>query len=194
MIEDNLPLNKKNITAEITGIIDLDEKLDSMSEEPTENLDPVDELPEENPIVDLVDAGLDIADDLLREAGMPTTKWDAWNRSGRRALAKALNYYTPPTSAIGGAVNTPLIALVIGLSCLAMCFSPHIISIIKSRGESRAADAGQLQQQPVEEQPTVQYEVPQTTVSATAPISNYELKPIERMTLEKTDGIAYGGF
>lgn len=191
MIEDDLPLNKKNITAEITGVIDLDEQLgmmDDYEEEPA----PEEELPDENPLVDLVDAGLDIADDLLRDAGLPTTKRDAWNRSGRRALAKALNYYAPPTSAVGGAINTPAIALVIGLGCLALCFSPHIMAFIKSRSEDKISE--RAVHLPTDTAPEVQYEVPETGISATAPISNYELTPLERMTLEKTDGVVYGGF
>lgn len=192
MIDDDLPLNKKNITAEITGVIDLDEQLGMMEDDYGESPAPDDDLPDENPLVDLVDAGLDIADDLLREAGMPVTKRDAWNRSGRRALAKALNYYAPPTSAVGGAVNTPAIALVIGLGCLALCFSPHIIALIKSRSEDKIAET--TVHPPSDTEPEVQYEAPQTGMSATAPISHYELTPLERMTLEKTDGVTYGGF
>lgn len=188
---DEVPLNKKDITAEITGIdseiIDLDASLGVMGERP--DSEPQD-LPDENPIVDLVDAGLDIADDVLRDVGMPPTKRDAWNRSGRRALAKALNYYAPPTSAVGGAVNTPAVALVIGLGCLVLCFSPHIIGLIKARREP-APEA--VHPQP-DTMPEPEYETPQTSISATAPISHMELTPLERMTLEKTDGVTYGGF
>ena len=177
---DEAPLNKKNITGEIIGY-DLDEMLDdelppelAADAAPDAAGTPAPEDNGTNAIIDLVEIGLDMSEDILREMGypadgMPNRK--IWERHGKNALNRALNVYFPPGSTAGGMIDSPLVSLVIGLGALALCMYPVVSHTLKQK-EIEKAKAEEPKLPPQEETPEP---------ASTTPISNKPLSIPEQL-------------
>lgn len=178
---DEAPLNKKNITGEIIGY-DLDEMLDDAPPELAfENIGNVPEAdgetaPEDygiNALIDIIEIGLDMSEDIFREMGypadgMPNRK--IWERHGKNALNRALNVYFPPGSTAGGMIDSPMVSLVIGLGALALCMYPVVSHTLKQKEIAKAKEEPQLP--PKEERPEP---------VSTAPVSNKPLTISEQL-------------
>lgn len=134
-------LNKKNILEDL-NFVNLDDIIDTSQEMQPQA------VPEEEPdnaLIDVIDIGLDFAEDLLRDMGYPAMKRNIWEQRGKKCMNKALNAYLPAGSGVGGALDTPLVALVIGVGALGLCLSPVIIHIIKTkRQEAEEEHAAEL--------------------------------------------------
>lgn len=174
------PLNKKNITGEIIGY-DLDAMLDEDAppELAADGLpdSPGTPAPEDNginAIIDLIEIGLDMSEDIFREMGYPADSLPnrgVWERHGKNALNRALNVYFPPGSAAGGMIDSPAVSLVIGLGALALCMYPVISHTLKKR-ELDKAKTEEPQTTPTEEKPEP---------ASTAPVSNKPLSISENL-------------
>jgi hypothetical protein len=189
--ETEAPLNKKDITAEIIGAPFFDLNVDD-NEIVTDPQVQVQPQPEdvENPLVDIIDVGLDFAEDFLKDAGYPEPKRKIWEEHGRKAMSKALNAYCPPGSALGGVIDTPLVALLIGFGALLLCFYPVIAYYLKSKNEKEDT-AGSGEPEKIE-QP--KYEKPSTGISSTAPISRDDKRPIDRLMANNVHAVELPGF
>ena len=167
-------LNRKDITAEITGI-DFEFKDDGEPEEQQQ------EQPEElNAVVGIIDMLIGSSGDLLKEYDLPAPNLTIWEKWGKENLSKALNHYMP--AGIGENMSSPAMAGLIGIGAILICFLPVIMTFVKRMQEPQPE---QIPQQP-EEEPKEKheyvntYEEPQPVVS-TAPISNKVLKAWERV-------------
>lgn len=187
---EGAPLNKKDITAEIIGApyFDLDGDDDHLIGPSAQEPKPEDV---DNPLVDIIDVGLDFAEDFLKDAGYPAPKRKIWEDHGKKAMSKALNAYCPPGSAMGGIIDTPLVALLIGIGALLLCFYPVIAQIMKTKnaaGEiAESGDPDRVEQQP-------KFEKPQTEISSTAPINRDDMRPIDRLMSNNTKAVDLPGF
>ena len=179
-VEEPVKLNRKDITEEITGI-DL-ELREEDTQKPGEEQQEPDEL---NPLVDVVDCGLDFAEEFLQDAGYPPLKRKVWEDHGKKALSKAINAYCPPGSPLGGTMDTPLVALLIGIGALLLCFWPVIQRVLQDREKPATTPAAEEQQpEPGEEKNEFvnTYEEPKPpAVKSTAPISDKALAAWERV-------------
>lgn len=199
-MSDDEPLNRKNITAELIGgdFIDLDgiEPPDGLQQPAADGNPPEPEPEEFNALIDVIDVGLDFADDFLKDAGYPSTKRKIWEERGKKAMNKALNAYCPAGSAVGGVMDSNITALLIGVGSLLICLYPVIAHFMKQRNAAKQAE-----QTPEPEAETStsnapqyveKYEKPETRVSSTAPISNMDVKPIERIQQREQTGMLPG--
>lgn len=158
------PLNKKDITEEIMGV-SFEFKDDGESEEQQEQQKP-DEL---NPLVDVVDCGgLDFAEEFLQDAGYPPLKRKIWEDHGKKALSKAINAYCLSGSPLGGTMDTPLVALLIGIGSLLLCFWPVLQKVMQDR--EKPAEIPAPKEQPQESESEYEHPVP-ASPSATRPRS-----------------------
>ncbi|WP_319377773.1 hypothetical protein [uncultured Methanocorpusculum sp.] len=132
---DESRLNKKDITSEIVGFCFDDETPAAIVDQDPAWISGGDPQisEEENPLIPLIDVGLDFAEDILKEQHLPELKREIWESHGKKAMSKALNAYCPPGSALGGAMNAPLTALMIGIVALLMCFYPRILKLISDK-------------------------------------------------------------
>ena len=177
-------LNRKNITGEIIGF-DLDAMID---DEPGTSPGNVPDEPEEeteNALISLIDIGLDMADGVCKDMGYPAESRpnrDIWERHGKTALNRALNVYFPPGSAAGGALDSPAVSLIIGLGALGICLYPAIAYTIKQRKDAAGTPAEEIAE-PATSAPEFHnsYEIPETGYTSTAPISNMDVRPIDRI-------------
>lgn len=192
--EDGQPIiiNRKNITGEVTGNADFN--FDDVIPEKSPlapgsliNAEPQEE--ELNPLVDLVDVGLDFAEETLQDMGYPALKRKAWDEHGKKALSKAINTYAPPGSSLGGTIDTPIFALLVGLGALMFCFLPVFQKFMKDRAvieEKRQArieaETEQQEQDNITGELQGVYETPIPSVpSSTAPISESMLSAMQRV-------------
>lgn len=178
-------LNRKNITGEIIGY-DLDAMLDEPgipSRDAEQDAEPDEDA--ENAIIDLIEIGLDMADGICKDMGYPEGSRPnraIWENHGKHALNRALNVYFPPGSGAGGAINSPAVSLVIGLGALGICLYPAIAYTVKQRREA-AEDVPEEEHDRASAPPEFRnaYEIPETGYTSTAPISNMDVKPIDRI-------------
>lgn len=189
MIEENetesITLNRKNITSEVASPKNYDEVVPEA--QPSQELIPTEEKTEDgiNPIVDLLDCGLDYSEEILIEMGYPKLMRKTWDERGKAALSKAINAYCPPGSALGGTLDTPLMALLLGVATLFLCFLPVVQKVMKDRAnESTLPEYTEEPQKPPvigTEQPAT-YETPeQFKLKSTAPISEVALGVASRL-------------
>lgn len=177
-MDDFEPLNKKNITGEIIGY-DLDAMLDDIPPEmdgsfPEADGEAARDDDSINAIIDLVEIGLDMSEDILREMGYPADglpNRKIWERHGKHALNRALNVYFPPGSTAGGMIDSPAVSLVIGLGALALCMYPVIAHTLKQKELDKAKKEEQKAQPPEE--------IPEPV--STAPVSNKPLSVPEQL-------------
>ena len=181
-------LNKKDITSEIMGDPFFDLNVDCAAPDLEAQRQPLEE--EENPIVDVIDVGLDFAEDFLKEAGYPGPKRKIWEDHGKKAMSKALNAYCPPGSAVGGVIDTPLVALLIGVGALILCFYPVISHFLKMKDEQKE----ELPPGDPEKIEGPKYEKPSTEISSTAPISRDDKRPIDRLMANNVHAVDLPGF
>jgi len=183
---DESKLNKKDITSEVIVGYNFDDE--------TPDGEPAPELiageqpqisEEENSLIPLIDVGLDFAEDILKEQHLPELKREIWESHGKKAMSKALNAYCPPGSALGGAMNAPLTALMIGIVALLMCFYPVLLKVISDK--RAALEVGKDQEviaapESNERLYVEKYETPKPTkITSTAPISEMAQSISERL-------------
>lgn len=176
-VEEPVKLNRKDITAEICGIdLELGEEPELPDEEPQQEPD------ELNPLVDVVDCGLDFAEDLLTDAGYPPLKRKVWEEHGKKALSRAINAYCPPGSPLGGTMDTPLVALLIGAGAILICFWPVIQKVIKDRESPKPEQIPEPEPEEEKTEFVNTYEEPKPpAVKSTAPISDKTLAAWQRI-------------
>lgn len=180
------PLNRKNITGTITGTpINFDEIFpeDKIIEETSHGIaEPDDDTI--NPIVDVIDCGLDFAEDTLQEMGYPPLMRKVWDGKGKEALSKAINAYCPQGESLGRTLDTPLVALLLGFGALLLCFLPVIQKFMKER-ETQEPQYEAIEERQPEEltgEMTGRYEEPHPLQpTSTAPISEKMLTATERL-------------
>lgn len=157
MIQDaGQPLNRKDVTAEILGIEEPeDEETFDLNKLSAQNPGPASAPPQaqpapesDNPLIDFIDIGLGIADEVLKENGYPELKRKYWEEHGKRAMNKALNAYLPADSGAGAALDSPMVALFIGLGCLGLCLTPAVAHYMKQRKAEEEKHRAETEPQP----------------------------------------------
>ena len=155
MIQDaGQPLNRKDVTAEILGIEEPeDEETFDLNKLSAQNPGPASAPPQaqpapesDNPLIDFIDIG--IADEVLKENGYPELKRKYWEEHGKRAMNKALNAYLPADSGAGAALDSPMVALFIGLGCLGLCLTPAVAHYMKQRKAEEEKHRAETEPQP----------------------------------------------
>jgi len=172
------PLNRKDITAEVTGLdIDFDQIVDE-PHRPDESTEP--EPEELNAFVGVLDMLIASSGDLLTEYDLPPPNLTVWEKWGKENLSRALNAYMPETA--GYEVSSPAMAGMIGVGALVLTFLPAILKVI---ADQKAA-AEVLPEPAPEHEPANEhidaYEEPvPVKPSSTAPISEHALTALERL-------------
>lgn len=186
--ETPVKLNRKNITSEVIKPKNYDEIVpENQPEEPATQ----DEIPKDdgiNPIVELLDCGLDYSEEILVEMGYPKLMRKTWNDRGKDAMSKAINAYCPPGSVLGGSLDTPLMALLLGVATLFLCFLPVVQKVMKDRAAEAlpeyVTDVPQLPTNAGTDQQAT-YETPEHfKLKSTAPISDSALSAVDRLVEE----------
>ncbi|MDU9376304.1 hypothetical protein McpSp1_09070 [Methanocorpusculaceae archaeon Sp1] len=168
-VEEPQKLNRKDITAEITGI-DLEFSDDPELRKPDNEQE---QEPEElNAVVGVLDMLIGSSGDLLKEYDLPAPNLSVWEKWGKVNLSKALNHYMP--AGMGEGISSPAMAGLIGVGAILICFLPVIMVFVKRMQEP---EPQQIPQQPEpKEEPTEYtntYEEPEPpAVKSTAPISD----------------------
>jgi len=173
---DGAPLNKKDITSEVIVGYNFDDETPDGEPAPEPIAGDQPQISEEeNSLIPLIDVGLDFAEDILKEQKLPELKREIWESHGKRAMSKALNAYCPPGSALGGAMNAPLTALMIGIVALLMCFYPLILKVISDKRAALEVGEDQVVIPAPESngrEYVEKYETPKPTkITSSAPIS-----------------------
>ncbi len=181
---DESRLNKKDITSEIVGFCFDDETPAAIVDQDPAGISGGDPQisEEENPLIPLIDVGLDFAEDILKEQHLPELKREIWESHGKKAMSKALNAYCPPGSALGGAMNAPLTALMIGIVALLMCFYPLFLKLISDKRAALDTPEPEEIMIPQAAEYVEKYEKPRPTkVTSTAPISELQQSISDRL-------------
>jgi hypothetical protein len=122
------PLNRKDITEEITGagIIDFDSDMDDEADQP------IDADPEElNQIVGILDMLITSTPPMLENRGYPAPNLDIWESWGKPNLSKAFNAYLP--AGAGNALSSPAFCGLLGLGALVFAFLPVILHFLDKK-------------------------------------------------------------
>ena len=143
--DEEEPLNRKDITAEITG-----KGWDFDEEETAPEIAP-EETPttpsEPHPFVGIMDMLISTSQEPLAKAGYPAPNLSVWETWGKPNLSKAFYQYLPMESAAGAAINSPAFAGVIGLGALVIAFLPVIMYHVKKKDEEKKAKREQMIEQ-----------------------------------------------
>lgn len=195
MISDDEPLDKKDITAEITGQVF---NLDEMEEEPEEA--PTEEVEEEglNPIVGIMDMLICSSPKILQKYGYPSPDLDIWEDWGKENLSKAFNEYMPDTAS--ETVSSPLFCGIMGTGALVFAFLPVILHFIDKQGEEKKKaleEVKRAEMKPAEEPTTYEdtYEtpVPPSGIISTAPVSMGTMTALEKFRSQGEEA-SFAGF
>lgn len=152
--DDEEPLNRKDITAEITGrLYDLDDE-----EEGAEQFAPPQETAptEPHPFIGIMDMLISTSKEPLAKAGYPAPNTAIWDEWGKPNLSKAFYQYLPIESGAGAAMNSPAFAGVIGFGALVIAFLPviiHHISKSKEKREKKEEKKSEQSQPPMPKEP-----------------------------------------
>lgn len=189
--EIEAPLNRKDITEEITGRVNFDEE-----EEVCEDLkeEGKEESKEEtlNPLVGIMDQMIITSPKMLEKRGYPSPNLEIWDDWAKPNLSKAFNAYVP--EGITEKLESPLACLFIGLGALVVVFLPVILHFMEKKQEKEKEKLTEPEPEHKETEPEQErYEKPQTRISETAPISRDDVTPFERM-IKQADTTHYGGF
>jgi hypothetical protein len=183
-------LNRKNITSEITLL--RPPKVFGEEEPAAPPAPEISGTPDAgqdsiNPLVELLDVGLDFGEEALQGMGYPPLMRSAWESRGKAALSKAIDAYAPP--GISGAADTPLTALILGLACLLLCFLPVFLKVMQERETetiSAAPAADTNHAEPVTTEQLMQENPDGTKVLSTAPPSESTISALERLKAGET--------
>lgn len=183
MISDDEPLDKKDITAEITGqVFDLD----SMEEEPEEET-PIEEAEEDglNPVVGILDMLICSSPKILQKYGYPSPDLEIWEDWGKENLSKAFNEYMPDSA--GTAVSSPLFCGVMGAGALVFAFLPVILHFIDKQGEEKKKALEEAKraevkaaEEPIVYENTYETPAPPSGIISTAPVSMGTMTALEK--------------
>lgn len=119
------PLNRKDITDEITGIINFDDDDDA---DQAAGLDQEEEL---NQIVGIIDMLITSTPPMLEKHGYPAPNIDIWDSWGKPNLSKAFNAYLP--AGAGNAISSPAFCGILGLGALVFTFLPVILHYLDKK-------------------------------------------------------------
>jgi len=194
---DEAPLNKKDITEEITGRINFDDDDDNEAfEVPHEESisEPKDETL--NPLVGIMDQMIVTSPAMLKKRGYPSPNVDIWTDWAKPNLSKAFNHYLP--EGVGETLDSPVICLALGFGALVFAFLPVILHFIDKRKEKEAAEEqAYLDSLKVEEETPDkleyidEYETPKPR--STAPISEGNLTKMQKF-MQSGEGAGLAGF
>ena len=122
------PLNKKDITAEVTGRVSFDDLDDDNFEEVPES------KPETlNPVVGIMDQMILTSPGMLERYGYPSPNLTVWSDWAKPNLSKAFNEYIPEN--LTKSIESPLACLIIGLGALVVPFLLVIMYIRDKKGK-----------------------------------------------------------
>lgn len=194
--EIEAPLNRKDITEEITGRVNFDDLDDETFVDPETGGSGGDEPKEEtlNPLIGIMDQMIVTSPKMLEKRGYPSLNLEIWDDWAKPNLSKALNAYMPES--MTSKLESPLACLFIGVGALIMCFIPVILHFMDMKQEKEKKKLTEPEPDPEhkETEPEQErYEKPQTRISETAPISRDDVTPLERM-IKQADTTHYGGF
>lgn len=166
------PLNRKDITGEITGVDfdfsdgeDIPPKAEEQSDEPGEL----------NAIVGMLDMLICSSGDLLKEYDLPPPNLTVWETWGKNNLSKAMNAYMPVSME---EASSPAMAGLIGVGALLIAFSPALLQTYKRMQEPEPQETKQPE---VRDRPEYDVDPAPPMVTATAPISEHALSAIQRL-------------
>jgi len=194
---DEAPLNKKDITEEITGRVNFDDLEDEgFGGDPKTEGSGEDEPKEEtlNPLVGIMDQMIVTSPKMLEKRGYPSPNLEIWDDWAKPNLSKAFNAYVP--EGITEKLESPLACLVIGVGALILVFLPVILHFMDKKQEKEKEKLTEPEPEPEHKKTEPEqeiYEKPQTRIAPTAPISRDDVTPFERM-IKQADTTHYGGF
>ena len=148
--ETDTPLNKKDITDEVTGVIDFDDDNDESAAEQPERVEEPEGL---NQVVGIIDMLITSTPPMLEKRGYPAPNLDIWDSWGKENLSKAFNAYMP--AGAGNAISSPAFCGLLGLGALLFAFLPVILHFIDKK-EAASKDAAETRPEPKQE--PAQYE------------------------------------
>lgn len=171
MIDDDEPLNQKDITKIVSGdVFNFDEETGDIEKPEPEQPQDGEIIPQEmHPLVGIMDMLISSTSEPLRRHGYPQPNLSIWNEWGKPNLSKAFHQYMPTTSGAGAAVNSPLFAGLLGAGALVLAFLPVIMYHMQRKREEEEAEAVQIEQHRGNMEPTATATQPLAPVTAPAP-------------------------
>lgn len=127
--EGEAPLNKKDITEEITGgRFNFD---DDEAEETAAGIGEPEAEEGLNQVVGILDMMITSTPSMLVKRGYPAPNLEIWETWGKENLSKAFNAYMP--AAAGNTISSPAFCGILGLGAMILCFLPVILHFIDKR-------------------------------------------------------------
>lgn len=192
------PLNRKDITEEITGNrVNLDDLEDDVFGDPDTGIP---EKKEEtlNPLVGIMDQLIVTSPKMLEKRGYPSPNLEIWDDWAKPNLSKAFNAYMPDD--VGDTLDKPVVCLALGFGALLFAFLPVILHFLDKRREKQEKEEqAYLESQKVAETEPIpdkkeyvgEYETPKPR--STAPISEGNLSKMQKF-MQSGEGIELAGF
>lgn len=182
---EETPLNRKDITAEITGTLhnfDEEEEPEELPQgEQTQAVTPS----EPHPFIGIMDMLISTSQEPLRKRGYPAPNLEIWEEWGKPNLSKAFYQYMPIESGAGAAMNSPAFAGLLGFGALVLAFMPVILCYIdKKKKEKEEAEREAIEQS----QPPQQSPAP-AIIQAPAPAPAPEPEKPKSLKLETPDKV-----
>jgi hypothetical protein len=133
--ETEAPLNKKDITEEITGRVNFDELEDETLGDPVTGGSGGDGPTEEtlNPLIGIMDQMIVTSPRMLEKRGYPSPNLEIWDDWAKPNLSKAFNAYVP--EGLTSKLESPLACLFIGAGALILVFLPVILHFMDKKQE-----------------------------------------------------------
>jgi len=193
---DEAPLNKKDITEEITGRVNFDDEEEAFGDPETGEPEHKEETL--NPLVGIMDQMIVTSPKMLEKRGYPSPNLEIWDDWAKPNLSKAFNAYMP--EGVGETLDKPVVCLVLGFGALVFAFLPVILHFLDKRREKQEKEEqAYLESQKVAETETIpdkkeyvdEYETPKPR--STAPISEGHLTKMQKFK-QSGEGVGLAGF